>query len=760
MANNVIKRVWNQNRMVSIEDLKGMTFQAESGGHTFQISGVDDAGNTVELSGSVAGVFLRPDNTDVAITGSASGGVVSVTLPANCYDVPGRFGLTIFVTANGQKTAVYAAMGTVSRTSSGTVSPGTTADVVDLINRINAAVATIPASWTGLMADIAPAYSDAAVYPVGAYCYYNGDLYRCTTAITTAESWTAGHWTQAVLGNDVSDLKSAIRVDTMCALPVGYMSANYQNAKGTRRVKWMNTHLSIYNELSSGSVSAGEQSTAAASLTPGVSTTVNLADKKTAVMRLHYAHKMNTTEPLKLYLRCFKDDYSTGKEYAISLPGTEGDLSIDLLREPMRNSANVFSVKEYPNVFIRKISWEAHTATEAETVEVNIYGIYTETEDYVQSSSVAGNQFRFKPSYAHLFINTVSDAAADTYVPSQSEYDIEIAKRLGFDVIEVNTHILSDGEYICLHGASGKFGLEFVAATGSSYTDAQIQDTTITSVDLAWVRENVRYKAKYPRMQTAPLTLAEFLYACRRNHMVPLINWKSIDQVAIANEIMGVDNYVFYGANLQSRAMSKAMFATWNNLTTKDDIINWVKTVGTPCIVGVVNYSNFTIAQWKEIVEEVHALGGLMGLADGYMTPSQAQDLWDIGFDVSGALYSLNPSESGTVISADVGFDDFTVTDGTYADGQVTLAQDGTIIPAEPIMGTVFLSGMWLDVTFTGTISVSMGRFITHSETFTADASRTIHLSTYALNSAPTFEIKAGSGGAVVQNIVFKADKR
>jgi lysophospholipase L1-like esterase len=210
MANNVIKRVWNQNRMVSIEDLKGMTFQAESGGHTFQISGVDDAGNVIALSGSVAGVFLRPDNTDVAITGSASGGVVSVTLPANCYDVPGRFGLTIFVTANGQKTAVYAAMGTVSRTSSGTVSPGTTSDVVDLINRINAAVTTIPASWTGLMADIAPTYSDAAVYPVGAYCYYNGDLYRCTTAITTAESWTAGHWTQAVLGNDVSDLKSAI----------------------------------------------------------------------------------------------------------------------------------------------------------------------------------------------------------------------------------------------------------------------------------------------------------------------------------------------------------------------------------------------------------------------------------------------------------------------------------------------------------------------------------------------------------------------
>lgn len=208
---NIIKRTWNQNRMVQIEDLKGMTFQTESGGHTFQISGVDDAGNTVALSGSVAGVFLRPDNTDVAISGSASGGVVSLTLPANCYDVPGRFALTIFVTENSQKTAIYAAIGTVSRTSSGTVAPGTTADVTDLINQINAAVATIPASYSSLMADIAPTYSTSALYGVGQYVYYNGDLYRCTTAITTAESWTAAHWTAAVLGNDVSDLKSALR---------------------------------------------------------------------------------------------------------------------------------------------------------------------------------------------------------------------------------------------------------------------------------------------------------------------------------------------------------------------------------------------------------------------------------------------------------------------------------------------------------------------------------------------------------------------
>lgn len=210
MANNIIRRKWNQNTMVSIEDLSGSAFQAESGGHTFEISGVDNYGNTVALSGTVAGVFMRSDNTDVAITGTASGGIVTITLPAECYDVPGRFGLTIFVTADSKKTAIYAAIGTVRRTSSGNVAPGTTADVVDLINQIQAAVATIPQSWTGLMADIAPTYSDSALYGIGQYAWYDGDLKRCIVPITTAESYNAAHWTSAVLGQDVSDLKSAI----------------------------------------------------------------------------------------------------------------------------------------------------------------------------------------------------------------------------------------------------------------------------------------------------------------------------------------------------------------------------------------------------------------------------------------------------------------------------------------------------------------------------------------------------------------------
>ena len=56
---------------------------------------------------------------------------------------------------------------------------------------------------SGVLADD---YSATKTYAVGDYCFYNGNLYRCTTAITAAEGWNAEHWTEAELADDVTDL--------------------------------------------------------------------------------------------------------------------------------------------------------------------------------------------------------------------------------------------------------------------------------------------------------------------------------------------------------------------------------------------------------------------------------------------------------------------------------------------------------------------------------------------------------------------------
>ena len=62
----------------------------------------------------------------------------------------------------------------------------------------------------GDVANIAATYSTSATYAVGDYCIYSSQLYRCTTAITTAEAWTAAHCEAVQLGDDVSTLRSAL----------------------------------------------------------------------------------------------------------------------------------------------------------------------------------------------------------------------------------------------------------------------------------------------------------------------------------------------------------------------------------------------------------------------------------------------------------------------------------------------------------------------------------------------------------------------
>ena len=68
---------------------------------------------------------------------------------------------------------------------------------------------------------VAAQYSTSATYNVGDYVIYNGSLYRCNTAITTGEAWTAAHWTAAVLGNDVGELKSDLLYRAVDNIDIG-----------------------------------------------------------------------------------------------------------------------------------------------------------------------------------------------------------------------------------------------------------------------------------------------------------------------------------------------------------------------------------------------------------------------------------------------------------------------------------------------------------------------------------------------------------
>ena len=52
---------------------------------------------------------------------------------------------------------------------------------------------------------IAPAYSASSTYALGAHVTYNGAVYKCTTAIATAEAWTPAHWTAVVVEDEIGN---------------------------------------------------------------------------------------------------------------------------------------------------------------------------------------------------------------------------------------------------------------------------------------------------------------------------------------------------------------------------------------------------------------------------------------------------------------------------------------------------------------------------------------------------------------------------
>lgn len=57
---------------------------------------------------------------------------------------------------------------------------------------------------------ITDAYSSSRTYAVGDYCIYENTLYKCTTAISTAENWNSAHWTAVNISDELESIKGEL----------------------------------------------------------------------------------------------------------------------------------------------------------------------------------------------------------------------------------------------------------------------------------------------------------------------------------------------------------------------------------------------------------------------------------------------------------------------------------------------------------------------------------------------------------------------
>lgn len=121
----VISKTVNRDVALNTEPLKGVTFNRENKGHKFVISCM--RGGALEtVTGTVVAYFMRANNTTCRIDGEGFSGIDGdgrawVVLPQDCYNVAGRFKLSVYVSHDGTSECIYACIGTVERSDVGEV---------------------------------------------------------------------------------------------------------------------------------------------------------------------------------------------------------------------------------------------------------------------------------------------------------------------------------------------------------------------------------------------------------------------------------------------------------------------------------------------------------------------------------------------------------------------------------------------------------------------------------------------------------------
>ena len=210
VANCAINLRCELTKPVKVEYIDGNMFSMDNAGNTAHVY-IYYNGQPQEIVGSVSAEVIRPDGGTVAVTGAMSGNRAYVIFPQAVYAVPGAISCVIKVTEGTTTTTIAAFVANVYRSSTDqAIDPGQLIpSISSLISAIETAVGSIPADYSSLLATIAGTYSSSKTYNVGDYAWESGVLKRCIVPITAGETFTAAHWTNAVVCDDLSALKTA-----------------------------------------------------------------------------------------------------------------------------------------------------------------------------------------------------------------------------------------------------------------------------------------------------------------------------------------------------------------------------------------------------------------------------------------------------------------------------------------------------------------------------------------------------------------------
>lgn len=342
-------------------------------------------------------------------------------------------------------------------------------------------------------------------------------------------------------------------------------------------------------------------------------------------------------------------------------------------------------------------------------------------------------------------------------VPSQSIADVARSRRLGFNSMELNCHKTSDGHYITIHGNNGKFGQQVVLTDG----DTSIQNVSISSVTLDYIKENVRYTSNYAQYRTSIPTLEEALYECRINGIHPYIQYVDSGVIEIADRILGRFGYALGTYDGGRPDGFDGVCVTWLKIADKEQLMQKIDSIGglVYCGLDVTNsaFSGYSENDWRELTSMMHSKGYRCSFAAGYSNPPLTQKLFSCGFDLAASGWEIPDMESGNLyeVRQTPTFDGFSHA-GTVTDGILYLPVTKNIgIPDSVTIPSVYLGGASLHVRFKGTLHIGLGRYIDHD--FVSDGKHEIWVSSFYEGAAPRFYAKAIGDTCEIYEIEFKS---
>ena len=441
-------------------------------------------------------------------------------------------------------------------------------------------------------------------------------------------------------------------------------------------------------------------------------------------------------------------------------PWTDGELSV------FANNCDyiAFAIRKYQN-------GSEQTMTEYEdfglvvTVEngIKTYPLFSGVNEALHSANVKVHE---NESYlygigttskimSHLFIDGVYDGS-NPIIPSQSIHDIEALARLGIHFAEGNVHRTSDGYYVVSHGNRGKLGPAFETNDGQPAGDVTFAGQTLEQLKTLY-----RFRSTHAKYRTRILTLEEWLYACIRNNIIPLIQPSAItiskEFIDIVKKITGNKVVINYEGNTNIRDYFDGIVMNYSSQTNIDQINTVLQTVGAPFIwcIESIAMAGLTESQLKSIVDVVHSHGCLALIPAFYLTVPQRILAMRYGFDVLGSGWDVEDFHDGNIdhLIGDVTFDDFSH-EGTVLNETLVL-ESGKYV-SNVNYDSVHIGKGSLHIKFSGTIHFEMGRYI--NTDLTSDGTEDIWLSTVFLDERPIFNILTKSA-VTIFNILFDSSK-